>query len=224
MRILILAALLSAACASAPLTAVVDGREVPRLTLEFNGQPYTIRHERAHPRPGGPSSGLNVAGGDIRGRVCGMNIDYDVSHRGDHVQLVGSIDGRISSELSVRDEGDARTFDGALGPMGVTLVLRPESLQGHVGRRVFALEPGEDDTMHGFMRSPNVLGASPIVIHGRSVLAAMPAADQAALLPNLLTCATSSSQYRVVTTLVLGFGGEVTDRPPQTSSVYTHSR
>ena len=66
--------MLLAGCVITPKTAIVNGREVPRPTLEFFGQPYTIKHEGAHPQPGGPSSGLSVAGGGIRGRVDDMKI------------------------------------------------------------------------------------------------------------------------------------------------------
>jgi len=35
------------ACATLPTTAMVDGQVVPRKTLEFTGQPYTVRHRAA---------------------------------------------------------------------------------------------------------------------------------------------------------------------------------
>jgi hypothetical protein len=47
----------------------------------------------------------------------------------------------------------------------------------------------------------------------------MPAADQAVVLPNLLTCQASWQQHRVAEPLVLGLGGTPTDRAPDTSSV-----
>src|SRR5215475_829075 len=91
--------LLVAGCATVPKTALVDGKEVPRLMLDLTGQPYQIKHEGAHPKPGGPSSGLRAAGGSIHGHVCGMFIDFDVTHKGDHVQLVGSIDNRTPAQI-----------------------------------------------------------------------------------------------------------------------------
>jgi hypothetical protein len=84
-RIPCIVALAYVSCAAAPKTAVVDGRTVPRPTLDFGGHPYSLRHQGAHPRPNGPSDGLTDAGGTITGRVCGMNVDYGVEHRGDHV-------------------------------------------------------------------------------------------------------------------------------------------
>ncbi len=220
--------LVLAGCAGVPKTAIVDGRPVPRLTLEFNGQPFNVQHQGAHPRPGGPSSGLKDDGGAIHGRVCGMFVDYDVHHEGDHVQLVGSIDNHIPTEVQVRDVNGERVFSGSIGGQGIDLKLAGDHLIGTVGRRVFALESAED-RLQGFMRATNFLrGAMPILIKGKDTLWSLPAADQAAVLPNLLTCVVATSQNRHLLrneeTLELGFGGDATDRPDQTSSIYTHSR
>ena len=88
-------------CATLPKTAIVDGQEVPRKTLEFTGSPYSITHRAAHPRPGGPSSGLRDAGGNITGMVCGMDVDYSVRHEGDQVVMVGFLDQTQPTQLSV---------------------------------------------------------------------------------------------------------------------------
>ena len=219
-----LVALLAAGCAGVPKTAIVDGQEVPRPTLEFGGQPYSVRHEGAHPRPGGASSGLSDNGGAIRGRVCGMLIDFDVTHKGDHVQLVGSIDNHIPAAIDVSDQGGARRFTGNLGPLAVDFTLAPSEIQGHVGIRVFILEPNGDG-YHGYMRIPGTLDVNGgkqragVLVRGRDALFAMPAADQAAVLPAMMTC--GGTQYSVVDALQVGFGGQVTDRPPETSAVYT---
>ena len=42
-------AALCGGCATMPTTAVIDGREVPRLTQEFVGQPFVARQTGAHP-------------------------------------------------------------------------------------------------------------------------------------------------------------------------------
>ncbi len=210
-----------AGCVTVPKTAVVDGKEVPRLTLEFNGQPFTIKHEGAHPRPGGASSGLNDSGGAIRGRVCGMLVDFDVVHKGDRVQLVGSIDNHIPAAIDVSESGEQRHFTGNLGGLGVDFVAAPAQIQGHVGARVFALEPS-GDRYHGHMRVPGLLtnnGVMGASIIGKQALWSMPPADQAAVLPAIFTC--GGFQTRMVDGLMVGFGGEATDRPPETSSVYT---
>jgi hypothetical protein len=216
-----------ASCVTTPKTAIVDGREVPRPTLEFSGQPYTVKHEGAHPQPGGPSSGLQNPGGAIRGRVCGMLIDYDVVHKGDHVQLVGSIDNHIPAAIDVSEQNGARRFTGNLGGLGVEFTMVPTEIQGHVGIRVFALDAAGDG-YDGFMRIPGVIVTSDdkqrvgVRITGREALWAMPAADQAAVLPALMTC--GGMQFRVGDALQVGFGGEATDRPAETSAVYTKGR
>jgi hypothetical protein len=218
-------ALLLVACATSPRTAIVDGREVPRATLEFNGQPYTVKHEGAHPRPGGPSSGLKDAGGAIRGRVCGMLVDFDVEHKGDHVQLVGSIDNHMPAAIDVSEQADGtRHFTGNLGSLGIDFLLARGAMQGHVGIRVFALEPA-NDAYRGFMRIPGLYDAGggveplPVTVNGRDALLSMPAADQAAVLPALMTC--GGAQFRMVDRFNFGIGGEATDRPPETSALYT---
>ena len=213
-----------AGCATAPKTAIVDGKEVPRLTLSFTGQPYEIKHEGAHPQPGAPSGGLTRAGGSIHGRICGMFVDFDVTHKGDHVQLVGSIDNHMPAAIDVREENGMRHFTGNLGGLGVDFIAGPRLMQGHVGIRVFALDAGPD-VYHGYMRMPGTLDVdgrkqrSASSCAGRSALWPMPPADQAAILPAIMTC--SGMQFSVGDALHVGFGGPATDRPPETSAVYT---
>ncbi len=224
-KMLMLLCAAAAGCASAPKTAVVDGREVPRLTLEFDGQPYTVKHEGAHPRPGGPSAGLKDAGGSIRGRVCGMLVDFDVTHRGDRVQVVGSVDNRFPAAIDVRDEGGARRFTGNLANLAVDFTVDAQQMMGHVGLRTFAMEAA-GDAYQGHWRVPGIIGENTtagvlgIVLNGKAALWQMPAADQAAVLPALMSC--TGLQSRMVGGMVLGVGGEATDRPPESSAVYTH--
>ena len=226
MRSTTLVLLFVAGCATAPKTAIVDGREVPRLTLHFTGQPYEFKHEGAHPKPGSASSGLHSPGGSIHGHICGMFVDFDVTHKGDHVQLVGSIDDHISATMDVAEEHGFLHFTGMLGHLGVDFLAGPGGMQGHVGIRVFALDASADDGYDGFMRIPGLLtggdnsGRLPAHLHGRQALWAMPAADQAAVLPALLTC--GSMQFRVVDAFDAGFGGTATERLPETSAVYTN--
>jgi hypothetical protein len=214
----------AAGCATVPKTATVDGREVPRLSLEFDGQPYTVKHEGAHPQPGAPSGGLKDNGGAIRGRVCGMLVDFDVAHKGDRVQVVGSLDNKMPAAIDVTEANGVRHFTGNLGGLGVDFLLTPTEMQGHVGIRVFALEVG-GDLYQGFMRVPGTLDVdggkqrASMVVQGRDALWKMPAADQAAVLPAILTC--SGMQFQRGDRFEVGFGGEATDRPSETSAVYT---
>lgn len=215
--------LLAVGCAGVPKTAIVDGKEVPRLTQEFNGQPFTIKHEGAHPRPGGPSSGLSDQGGSIRGRVCGMLVDLDVSHKGDHLQVVGSIDNHMPAAIDLAEVNGVRHFTGNLGNAGVDFILDGSQMQGHVGIRVFALEAA-GDALQGHMRIPGLLGdgALGILIKGREALVGMTPAAQAAVLPAMMTCNPGGGQFTMMEGLVIGFGGDATDRPSETSAIYTH--
>src|SRR5207302_1216223 len=104
---------LLAGCAAAT-TAVIDGQVVPRLNVELTGQPYIVHHRGAHPRPGSPSGGLRDSGGTITGQVCGADIDYGVEHKGDHVQLVGFVDGSLASQVRAEEKVGVRLFTGAL--------------------------------------------------------------------------------------------------------------
>ena len=113
--ITLLAATLLCGTGCAPTTAIVNGREVPRLTLTFVGRPYDIKHSNAHPQPGGPSSGLKDDGGHISGHVCGLDLLLDVSHQGDHLTLEGFADSAASVHLEVKDEKGFRRFVGTLG-------------------------------------------------------------------------------------------------------------
>jgi hypothetical protein len=225
LAMLMFAAVVATAGCAAPKTAIVDGKTVPRLTLEFTGNPYSIKHDGAHPRPGGPSSGLRDAGGGIRGRVCGMLVDFDVTHKGDHVQLVGSIDNQVAASIDVSEQNGVRHFTGDLGGLAVDFLAGPAIMEGHVGIRVFSIEGGPDNAYHGFMRIPGLLDVNGgkqrigVNISGLKSLWAMPPADQAAVLPAIFSC--SSSQFRVLDSLEVGFGGDATDRPPETSAVYT---
>jgi hypothetical protein len=218
---------LAAGCVGVPKTAVVDGRQVPRLTIQLAGNPYQLKHEGAHPRPGGPSSGLRDAGGSIRGRVCGMFVDLEVQHRGDHLEVVGSIDNHVPLSLSLSEANGVRRYNGNLGDLGIDFTRDAQRISGSVGRRTFVLEL-DGDVYKGFMKTPIARGAHfepmPVTLTGKQALEQMPAADEAVVLPTILTCQSAGGQYRAVGALDLGFGGPEKDRPDETSAIYTHSR
>src|SRR5204863_3880444 len=88
----------------APTQAVVDGRTVARLDMDFVGQPFVVRVSAAHPRPGSPSGGLRDFGGRISGNICGLDLTYDIQHAGDHTHLTGFVDeNQMESRLDVKD-------------------------------------------------------------------------------------------------------------------------
>jgi hypothetical protein len=54
-------------------------------------------------------------------------------------------------------------------------------------------------------------------VHGLQALQDMPAADQGAVLPSLLSCDLMTERYAAARVLVVGFGGKVTEAPPRAS-------
>jgi hypothetical protein len=213
----------AAGCAAIPRTAIVDGREVQRPTLQFGGQPYTLVHQGAHPKPGSPSSGLRDAGGRIRGRICGITADYDVKHSGDRVVVDGVVyDDKLGSKIEVREESRGLHFSGTLGSNIIDLQLDRGRLTGSVGRRVYSLERVED-RLEGWLRVPGMVwGPSipvmvqsdrkilvPVRVRGVAALWEMPAAVQAVVLPNLLTCINLADNQ--LHPIDVGFGGTPAD-------------
>ena len=219
------AAVATAGCA-APKTAIVDGKKVPRLTLEFTGNPYSIKHDGAHPRPGGPSSGLRDAGGGIRGRVCGMLVDFDVTHKGDHVQLVGSID----NQWRRRSTSASRTACAISPATSVgspsTSSPGPAIMEGHVGIRVFAIEGGADNALPRLHAHPRPARRQRRqAAHRRHHQRAQGAVGDAGCRSgggaarDLHAAARRSSASS--TRSKSASAATATDRPPETSAVYT---
>lgn len=203
-----------------PTTAVVNGAVVPRPTMEFTGQPYSVRHAHAHPQPGGPSGGLRSPGGTIDGEVCGAGISYEVYHRGDHVQLIGLIDAahdqasHIDSQLRIEDQRGQRLITGNIGTKAVELHLRPDRIQGFVGTSTFGLRPDGDHLVGQVHRRKQSGQVVEVTVHGRQALWEMPAADQAAVVPFLLDCLYSDLRYQFQhDPPPLGFGGLATAYP-----------
>lgn len=202
----------------APSMAVVDGLAVARPTLRFSGRPYQITHRGAHPRPRGPSSGLQDEGGRISGQVCGLDVSYHVSHQGDHVQLLGRVAGGAPSWIEVRDEQRGRNIRGAIGPMEVTLRLGAAGVEGDVGGWRVQLR-NVRDALADLVIFPG--GArSAVGLTGRGALWDMPAADQGAVLPIMMACLhVTLIQHAERTGLLLGFGDRLAPAPAWVSDV-----
>ncbi len=214
--------LATAATGCASSTAMVNGQAVPRLSLAFTGRPYSVKHLRAHPEPRGPSSGLSDDGGHITGLVCGLDILLDVKHAGDRVRLEGFIDSQLSANLEVRDVEGERVITGNLGASAgvaaVELHISQAGLRGRVGQRAFLMEI-DGDRYVGKLRI-NDTRIADATIEGREEFWKMPAADQAAVLPALLTCFGGRIENDVRNPLVVKFGGEAGAEAPQTSTLY----
>jgi hypothetical protein len=112
---LVVGFLLSSGCASLLGPVMLDGIATPRLNLEFVGNPYSIKHTGAHPRPGNPSGGVKGPGGSIFGSVCGADIQYDVTHYPDRVKVNGFLDNQHSATLEIREANNIRRIQGSLG-------------------------------------------------------------------------------------------------------------
>jgi hypothetical protein len=214
------APLLLAACA--PTTVIVAGKTVPRLDIDYIGQPFVVRVSAAHPEPGSPSGGLRGFGGRVSGNVCGLEVTYDVQHEGDKTRLTGFVDdGTFESTLEVKDSGVSRLITGHLterGGGGVSLDLRKNHLFGNVGGRVFALARKDNQYVGSVKINQSVQAAA--TINGADELWTLPPAAQAAVLPNLLTCAGDELEGALRGSLIVGFGGRQTWEGKHVSAIY----
>ena len=212
--------LLLAACA--PTTAFVDGKQVPRIDLDFVGQPFVVRVSAAHPKPGSPSGGLRDNGGRVSGNVCGLDITYDVSHEGDKTRLTGFVDEKQSdSRLEVKDvENVSRQIDGTLDSESGTAVhldLRKNAIRGNVGLREYDL--GRDgDRYIGSVKVGTLVTSA--TVNGADDLWTLPPAAQAVVLSTLLTCYGDELEGLKRGALVVGFGGRQTWEGHRVSSIY----
>lgn len=220
MRRLLLPLILAAGCA--PTTAIVDGKQVARLDMDFVGQPFVIRVSGAHPRPGSPSGGLRDFGGRISGNICGLDVTYDVQHEGDKTRLTGFVDEKqVDSRLEVRDvEHVSRQITGTLDSesgTAVNLDLRKNAIRGNVGLRQFDL--GRDGDR--YIGSVKVVGiTTSATINGADDLWTLPPAAQAVVLPTLLTCYGDELEQNKRGALVVGFGGRQTWEGKRVSAIY----
>lgn len=220
MRRLLLPLLLASACA--PTSAVVDGKTVPRLDMDFVGQPFVVRVSGAHPKPGSPSGGLRDNGGRISGNICGLDVTYDVQHEGTRTRLTGFVDEKqTDSRLEVRDvENVSRQITGTLDSesgTAVNLDLRKNAIRGSIGLRQFDL--GRDgDRYIGWVKVGTMTAAA--TVNGAEDLWTLPPAAQAVVLPALLTCYGDELEQNKRGTLVVGFGGRQTWEGKHVSAIY----
>lgn len=222
MRPLASLALLALFVGCAPTSVIVDGKKVPRLDLDYVGQPYVVRVSSAYPKPGSPSGGLVASGGRVSGNVCGLDITYDVEHDRDYVQLEGFVgDGNMESHLKVRDIGGViRRITGTLDSRGtgINLDLRKNSIRGTVGLRRFDLGRDGDRYIGSLSITQAVTTAA--TVNGAAALWEMPPATQAAVLPALLTCHGDELEGNNRGSFTVGFGGHQTWEGNHVSAVY----
>jgi hypothetical protein len=220
MRTLLLSVLLVSGCA--PSLAFVDGKTVPRLDMDFVGQPFVVRVSAAHPKPGSPSGGLRDFGGRISGNVCGLDVTYDVQHEGDKTRLTGFVDEKqADSRIEVRDvERVSRQITGTLDSesgTAINLDLRRNAIRGNIGLRQFDL--GRDgDHYVGSLRVASMVTTA--TINGADDLWELPPAAQAVVLPALLTCYGDELEQNKRGQLIVGFGGRQSWEGKHVSSIY----
>lgn len=206
-----------AACAGPIGSVPVDEDPTPRLTKTFTGQPYSFRHINAYRFNRSPSNGLKAAGGTIAGTVCGTDIQYEVNHAGDRVRVSGFVNHDQGVNLIIREANNIRRIQGVLGNLGVDVLIADGVLAGSVGRCRYEMHANDDAPdvfvepfkANGFMIN--------LRINGRHELEEMPAADQAALVPLMLRCATAKMFENLGHQPPdLGFGGAASLQPPKT--------
>jgi hypothetical protein len=195
--------LLACAVGCAPTTAVINGKTVPRPMLGYTDhETYGLTHKNAYPVPRGPSSGLWSYGGELYGTVCGMSVVLDAEYYGRFLSVTGFVTPAVTSatvapqtplQIEARDRNGLRAINGVfLGQdlnynrPGFDLQFSSGALVGSVGLRRFDLRRDGDDRLRGTM---SLAGYDyDFAIDGIDELWRMPVADQAVLLPLMLSC------------------------------------
>ena len=218
---LILAALLGGCV---PTTAMVNGQKVSRPTLAYSDHYYYgITHYRAYPEQRGPSAGLRSYGGRITGFACGADLQYESAYHGRELRLLGYVQPQVGpightsmqqpAHMQVRDEAEGtagrRHFTGSVGDdIGglfiahdrpskvIDFALSREGLSGQIASRRFDLHYVDEETLAGTVVIANA-PPQPFELRGLSAVWAMPPADQAAILPFMLSCSQVEEGRRI---------------------------
>jgi hypothetical protein len=201
----------SLAIGCAPTTAVVNGQRVARPTLGYtDGYYYGITHYRAYPEQRGASSGLHAYGGRIAGYACGADFNYESDYAGRSIRLSGFVQPQYQSvgheniqlpaHIEIADHDGRRYLTGSIGDdfstnfvahdrsaKVIDFTLGADGLHGQIASRRFDLEIIDPDTLGGTMRISTGETLA-FELRGLSAMWSMPAADQAAILPYMLSC------------------------------------
>jgi hypothetical protein len=206
-----LVALLTVAAGCTPKYAWVNGQRVGRPTLAYTDRYYyAVTHYRAYPEQRGASTGLVAYGGRIAGFACGADFTYESEYDGRELHLSGFVQAvnqavghnRVQqpAHIEVADWEGRRHISGTVGDdIGSNLVVhdRPskaidfsiggDGLHGQIASRLFNLARTDADTLSGTVTisTGEVL---PFEVRGLSAVWAMPPADQAAIMPFMLSC------------------------------------
>ncbi len=195
----------------APTTAVVNGQRVARPTFGYtDGYYYAITHYRAYPECRGASSGLHAYGGRIAGYACGADFTYETGYYGRELRLTGFVQPQyqavgheniqLPAHIEIRDRDGRRYVQGSIGDdFGTNFVahdrsakvieytLGADGLHGQIASRFFDLAVVDPDTLAGTMRI-STGETLPFELRGLGAMWSMPAADQAAIIPYMLSC------------------------------------
>lgn len=197
MRLLLLSVTFATGCAAAG------------PTTRYSGEPFELAAQ--------PSR--------ITGQVCGMDLDVDVTHRGDGVTLTGFLDGELPVNLSARPLDGGVGITGALGTSAgqaaVELRVAADALDGRVGFRKFDLHAA-GDALVGTMQLPDAIEPPGVTVDGRAQLMSLPIETKAALVPALLSCYVETQGKFGRTELDVRVGGPAGALPHQSSALYSH--
>jgi hypothetical protein len=195
----------------APTSAVVNGQSMRRPTLAYtDGYYYAVTHYAAFPEHRGASSGLRSYGGRIAGFACGADFLYETDYSGRSLRMTGYVQpvrppmGHVvvvkPARIEVRDRDGRRSFNGSIGDdmasnfaavdRSATVVdfsLGADGLHGQIASRHYDLVQSAPDTLQGTLTisTGDVL---PFELRGLSAVWAMEPADQAAIVPFMMTC------------------------------------
>ncbi|HEX8953720.1 MAG TPA: hypothetical protein VF997_23515 [Polyangia bacterium] len=208
-RVALIAFALAAGCA--PTSAVVNGQRIARPTLGYtDGYYYAVTHYRAYPENRGASTGLRAYGGRLAGFACGADFTYESDYYGRSMRLTGFVQPsyqavgheniQLPAHIEVADRDGRRYLSGSIGDdFGTNFVahdrsakviefsLGADGLHGQIASRFFDLAVVDADTLAGTMRI-STGETLPFELHGLTAMWSMPAADQAAILPYMLSC------------------------------------
>jgi hypothetical protein len=190
---------------AAPTTAVVAGRTVPRMDLGYTDHRYfAVNHEGAYPDVSQPPTRWHEYDGRIVGRVCALDINFESEYWGGRHDVTGFVtttrpggsSGDLAVRFDVRERPDGRDISGTFGALKIfpiDIKLRHDSIRADVGWRRFTLDQldPEADELRGKVHLLTFFFGElelPFVIRGVHNLWNMPAADQAVVLPFMMSC------------------------------------
>lgn len=212
------------ACALPACASQSNVRSAPRATATLgysDGRYFAVKHELGGTSVVQPTGGAHAYGGRVVGEVCGIDVDFHGEYWGKRLDVSGytQLDTRFGLGASnggpvrfdVRDGKNGREIFGTRSSNNVPLYpielyLKPDSLVGTVGLRHYALTRNADNDLTGTVSTPTFFGQAtlPFVIRGAQELWSMPAADQAVLVPFMLSCLERVPGNRRAERFVLG--------------------